>query len=113
MGDILWIFERVRGGTTISKMSTFLTFPKFKLDQTVGIAVGHRSGGQLATTFVANILVIIFFFPNFLQRRSTLIKIPIWPNLTGAPQAKGVDRFKAPSAILRHPGGHFGFVRFS
>ena len=47
-----------------------------QLARAVGVAVGRRSGERLATTIVATIFIIIFFFPvvNFSHRRSAQIK---------------------------------------
>ena len=92
--DLFTVFERVRGGTMISKMSTFLIFPKIKLDQTVGIAVGHRSGGQLATTLVDCYFhhsFPLFFFSFLVVER----------NLTSDPVCLFVPNF-----FLHHRGCH-------
>ena len=84
----------------------------------VGVAVGRRSGSQLATTkvghyFHLSFLFFLFFFllsvVNVSHGSAALIKKPSYQKLTEASKNLEVDPLQTPSAILGPHGGHFGF----
>ena len=84
------------------------------LARAVGVPVGRRSGGRLATTLVATKNVIIFFFfspPSlpFLIEGVLGSKNLFSESCSEWPITYVYTPFQTPSAILWPPGGHFGF----
>ena len=87
-------FQRIDENGNVIKIM-FILKSLLVCAQAVGVKVGHRSGGRLATTLVATKNVFIFplpFFPcfssvtTFSHRRIARIKKLILGNLTGAPK---------------------------